>query len=249
MLGPKERFSNRVEDYIRYRPSYPPEVITLLRNECALGPNWTIADIGAGPGNLARLFLTNGNRVLAVEPNQEMREAGENLLAGEAGYTSIAGSAEETGLPDNSVEMITAGQAFHWFDQAPARLEFERILKPGGWLVLVWNTRKADASSFARRYDEMLQSLPMDQCRKAADDEIEAFYPPGKLTKTILYNEQRLDRQSFIGRVLSSSYIPKEGEEGHEQLIRGLNLLFDAESQDGVVVFPYDTEVYSGRLS
>src|SRR5579871_4054457 len=132
MLGPKERFSSRVADYVKYRPHYPPEVLDVLRRECGLADSWVIADIGAGPGNLARLFLANGNQVIGVEPNRDMREAGAELLAHDKQYQVVDGSAEDTGLAKASVDLVTAGQAFHWFEPAAARKEFKRILRPDG---------------------------------------------------------------------------------------------------------------------
>src|SRR5215469_16795520 len=138
----KQRFSNRVTDYARYRPSYPPELLDLLRMECGLQHEQNIADIGSGTGLLTKLFLENGNRVFGVEPNGEMRSAGEEVLRGYPNFTSIDGSAEATTLADSSVDFISAGQAFHWFDVELARGEFRRILKPGGWVVIVWQDRR-----------------------------------------------------------------------------------------------------------
>src|SRR5437870_2796600 len=140
-LRPKERFSRRVENYVKYRPGYPGAVLDWLRQHCGLTADWVIADIGSGTGFLAELFLKNGNRVFGTEPNSEMRAAGETLLKKYSRFVSVDGSAEATGLDSSSVDLITAGQAFHWFDRPRARQEFERILKPGGWAALVWNER------------------------------------------------------------------------------------------------------------
>src|SRR5712691_7831802 len=140
----KQRFSNRVADYVRYRPGYPPAVLDLLRTDCGLRPDHVVADIGSGTGILSKLFLENGNRVFGVEPNAEMRQAGEEYLASYDGFSSIEGSAESTTLADSSVDFITAAQAFHWFDPQAARREFARILKPGGWVVILWNDRRME---------------------------------------------------------------------------------------------------------
>src|SRR5689334_15561560 len=134
MVDPTLRFSNRVDNYSKYRPTYPSAVLDLLAAECGLTSNALIADIGSGTGLLAELFLTNGNRVVGVEPNREMRAAGERLLANAPGFTSVDGTAEATTLAAGSVDFVTAGQAFHWFDRALARVEFARILKPEGWV-------------------------------------------------------------------------------------------------------------------
>jgi len=146
------RFSSRVEDYVRYRPGYPREVITLLTTECGLTAESVVADIASGTGIFTRLLVENGNRVFGVEPNREMRAAGEQFLKAYGQFTSVAGSAEATTLAAQSVDMITAAQAAHWFERAKARGEFVRILKPGGWLVLLWNERKTDGTPFLRDY-------------------------------------------------------------------------------------------------
>ena len=137
-----ERFSNRVQDYARYRPHYPAAVIGSLQTNCQLLETSVIADVGSGTGILTELFLRHGNPVLAVEPNRQMREAGERLLEGYPHFQSIAGRAEATTLPEQSVDFVTAGQAFHWFDRKKAKAEFSRILKARGWVVLAWNERR-----------------------------------------------------------------------------------------------------------
>ena len=129
------RFSDRVENYVLYRPGYPPEALQALRDECGLTPNHVIADIASGTGIWTRMLLQNGNKVFGVEPNPEMRKAGERLLAAFPNFTSVAGTAEATTLADQSVDFVTAAQAAHWFDRKRSRREFVRILKPGGWLV------------------------------------------------------------------------------------------------------------------
>ena len=144
------RFSDRVADYVRTRPGYPTAVLDILGTETGLNPATVVADVGAGTGLSAELFLRNGNTVFGVEPNREMREAAESLLAGYANFHSVAGSAESTTLPDASVDLIVAGQAFHWFDVPRARAEFRRILRPDGVVVLMWNTRRLDTTPFLR---------------------------------------------------------------------------------------------------
>src|ERR1700694_1707214 len=144
--SPTARFSDRVENSVRYRPGYPHEVLDLLRAECGLRPSHTVADIASGTGAFTRLLLENGNRVFAVEPNAAMREAGDQLLRSFDKMTSVAGTAEATTLPSASADFVTAAQAAHWFDRARARAEFVRILKPGGWCVLIWNERRTAAT-------------------------------------------------------------------------------------------------------
>src|SRR4051794_14847949 len=157
-----ERFSNRVENYIRFRPSYPQAVIEVLRRNCQLTKTAAIADIGSGTGILAEMFLRNGNLVYGVEPNRQMREAGERSLRGYERFQSIDATAEETRLPSMSVDFVIAGQAFHWFDQGQAQREFKRILKPEGWVALVWNERREDSTPFAKEYERLLRNYGTD---------------------------------------------------------------------------------------
>src|ERR1700678_1940440 len=156
------RFSDRVENYVRYRPGYPPEVMQELKTECGLNPRHVVADVASGTGIWTRLLLENGNPVFGVEPNPEMREAGEGLLGAFPKFTSVAGAAEATTLADHSVDFVTAAQAAHWFDRAGARREFVRILKPGGWLVLLWNERLTDSTAFLREYEQLLLTYATD---------------------------------------------------------------------------------------
>lgn len=151
----KQRFSSRVADYVRYRPGYPSEVLPLLRTECGLKPGHVVADIGSGTGFLSELFLKNGNRVYGIEPNDAMREAGEEYLASYDNFSSIVGSAEATTLESGSVDFVSAGQAFHWFAPSATRTEFRRVLKANGWIVILWNDRQRD-TPFADAYENLL---------------------------------------------------------------------------------------------
>lgn len=157
-----ERFSNRVDSYLKYRPSYPQAAIDYLYNDIGLHPNSKIADIGSGTGSLSKLLLERGSEVIAVEPNQAMREAAEQRLSSHPGFQSRSGSAEATGLPDQSVDFIVCAQAFHWFDQAAAQTEFRRILQPGGKVILIWNSRLTHGTSFRKEYDQLLHTYGTD---------------------------------------------------------------------------------------
>src|SRR5260370_29926783 len=160
----KQRFSNRAADYVRYRPGYPAAVLDLLRTECALRPSHVIADIGSGTGLLSKLFLENGNRVFGVEPNQEMRQAGELHLQSYRGFVSVEGSAEATALPAACADFVAAGQAFHWFEPEKPRREFQRVLRPQGWVAAIWNFREMEAP-FARAYEDILVKYGTDYTR------------------------------------------------------------------------------------
>ncbi len=254
MIDPTQRFSSRVDNYIRYRPSYPAAIVDLLEKECGLTPEWVVADAGAGPGNLTRLFLDNGARVVGVEPNREMREAGERLLRGYPTYSSVAGTAEATTLADASVDLVTAGQAFHWFDQTRARQEFARILRPPRWVALVWNERRVDATPFLVAYERLLLAFGTDYAqvghRDATDDAaLERFFAPNGYRRATFENRQMFDYEGLEGRLLSSSYAPEAGQPGHDAMLDELRALFDKYQEDGTIAFAYDTSVYYGRIS
>ena len=152
----EQRFSDRVENYVRYRPSYPQEIIPLLQRETGLIPQHVIADVGSGTGISAELFLRAGSVVHAVEPNREMRAAAERLLAHFPNFHSVDGTAQATTLPDHGVDFIVAAQAFHWFNTPETRAEFSRILKPGGHIVLIWNERRLDSTPFLQAFEQLL---------------------------------------------------------------------------------------------
>src|SRR5438105_6634219 len=209
--APTTRFSNRVQDYAKYRPGYPPEMFELLKRECGLFRHTYIADIGSGTGILARYFLEDGNIVLGVEPNAEMRVYAERDLAQFKKFTSVTGTAEATTLPNTCVDMVTAGQAAHWFDSAKARTEFVRILKPGGGVVLAWNEREVDAAPFLRDYEKLLLEFGTDYAdirHEKTTENIAQFFAPSEFRSAVFANQHVFDFAGLRGRLLSSSYVP-----------------------------------------
>lgn len=245
------RFSNRVADYVRSRPGYPPEVLDLLKTEIGFTPAMVVADIGSGTGKSSEVFLENGNVVYAVEPNAEMRSAAESLLTRFGNFRSVSGTAEVTTLPDSSVDAIVAGQAFHWFDVAIARVEFRRILRGNGPIILMWNTPKEDSTPFMRAYIQMLRTYGTDYKQvvhtNLTSEELQAFYG-GPCEYRVLSNDQFFDREGLRSRLMSSSYVPAPGHPNHEVVLREVDRLFDENNEDGKVRFVIDTEVYCGRL-
>ena len=250
-LRPTERFSDRVADYIRYRPSYPPELLDCLRRQCGLTPRWVVADVGCGTGLLAKLFLENGNRVFGIEPNAAMRAAGEEFLHAYDQFVSREGSAEATGLEACSVHLVTAGQAFHWFDRRRTRSEFERILNPGGWVALIWNERLT-STPFLSDYEHLLHRYSPDYSkvdhRNVGEEVLAEFFHPGHFRQEILFMRQQFDWEGVRGRWLSSSYVPAAGQPGHEEMRSELQAIFSRYQQDGLVDWEYKTRVYYGRF-
>ena len=252
MLDPTKRFSTRVENYIKYRPGYPPEIIPLLESECGLTSETLIADMGFGTGLLTELFLKHGNPVVGIEPNADMRAAGERLLTKYSNFKSIDAMAEATTLRENSIDMIVAGQAFHWFDRAKARPEFQRILKPNGWVVLIWNGFHVEASPLNNGYQEIVLRYGTDYkevAREISGVEVEPFFAPNKCKCAKFKFRQMFDFEGLKGRLLSSSYAPDANHPRFAEMIDELRALFEAHQKDGRVQFDYDTEVYYGQMS
>lgn len=194
---PTQRFSNRVDNYVLYRPSYPAEVVTVLEQEAGLRREHVIADIGSGTGISTRLFLDHGNSVFAVEPNSAMRQAAETSFTGNVRFNSVNGTAEQTNLATNSIDFVVAGQAFHWFDRTQARGEFSRILRPSGWVLLMWNTRRTDTTTFLREYEHLIGEFAIDyrqvDHRNIDHAKIQSFFTFAPLRYRRLDHVQKLD--------------------------------------------------------
>lgn len=251
-VDPTQRFSTRVEDYVRFRPEYPSAVLETLEGECGLNSASRVADIGSGTGILSRLFLEHGNPVWAVEPNREMRESADRQLGRFTNFRSIDGRAEATTLSDHSVNFVTVGQAFHWFDRTAARAEFIRIVASDGWVMLVWNERDTTSTPFSRAYEKLLQRFGTDyrtvDHRRIDETVLEGFFGPRGLASQTFPNRQTLDREGLRGRLLSSSYTPEPDQPNYESMLQDLDTLFDRYAFDDRVVLEYVTQMYFGHL-
>ncbi len=246
------RFSNRVEYYVKYRPTYPPEIIDFLTKTINLSSNSVIADIGSGTGLLAELFLRQGNPVFGVEPNLEMRQAGEEFLQHYPRFTSIDGTAEATTLADRSIDVIVAGQAFHWFNVAQCQPEFQRILKAGAWVVLIWNERQTETTPFLRAFEAFLHNFSTDyqqiDHRNVDHQLLTTFFGGTHYQLQTFPNQQVFDYDGLLGRVLSSSYIPMPGDANYQPMLTTLEKLFAQYQEQNQVAFLYDTKVFYGQL-
>ena len=249
----KQRFSNRAADYARYRPGYPSALYDLLARQCGLQTHHVIADIGSGTGLLSRLFLDRGNGVYGIEPNAEMRSAGQETLHSWSNFTSVDGSAEATTLPDSSVDFVTVGQAFHWFDVASTQREFRRILKPSGWVVIVWQDRRMHETRFAQDYENVLQRFAVDY--KSVKDtypeteKMRRFFDSGTFESHQLRNHQDFDWEGLQGRLRSSSYAPTESHPNYLPMMAELRRIFDTHQSNRIVTMEYFAHVYLGKLA
>lgn len=250
-----QRFSDRVEYYVRSRPHYPIALLEFFQTQLHLKPDHRIADIGSGTGILTQLFLKNTNPVFAVEPNQPMREAAEKSLANHQNFHSISATAEATTLPTANFQFVIAGQAFHWFDRSRAKQEFKRILTPNGYVVLIWNERRLNDPGFAQAYEKLIKDFAIDlpQVRRqtitAVDSKVLAdFFAPAGYRTESFDNPQALDLNGLLDRALSSSYLPLPGHPRCNEMLEELRKIFAQYAIDGQVWQNYDTRAYYGQL-
>ncbi len=249
---PTERFSDRVDNYVRYRPDYPPALLDWLQRELAVDTGWRVADIGAGTGISSRLLLEGGYQVITVEPNAPMRAAAERDLAAYAGFRAVDGRADATGLAAASIDLITVAQAFHWFDEQTTRGEFARILRPDGLAAIWWNSRRLVGTPFLEGYEALLRAWGTDYESVAErypdDSQMRAWFADGYRAGARFAHCQQLDFEGLRGRLMSSSYVPPAGHPNHQPMLQALRELFDACAVQGRISFDYDTRIFAGHL-
>lgn len=245
------RFSDRVDDYVRYRPDYPVALLEWLQREQGVDRHWHVADVGAGTGISSKMFLDAGYRVTAVEPNAPMRGAAEQWLRRYDRFDAVDGRAGATKLADASVDLVTVAQAFHWFDEVAARREFARILRPQGLVAIWWNSRRLTGTRFLEGYEALLLRFGTDYTsvaeRYADDAHMRVWFGAGYRGSASFGHGQRLDFDALRGRLMSSSYAPQAGHPQHEPMLQALRELFDNCAEDGTVSFDYDTRIFAGQ--
>jgi SAM-dependent methyltransferase len=252
-LRPTARFTDRVEDYVKARPGYPPDIIGLLEQRCGLTPRSTIVDVGCGTGLLANLFCKYGCSVVGVEPNAAMRMAGQQFLAGYKHFEMLDGTAESIPILNGVADFVTAGQAFHWFNPDSARREFKRVLTPNGWVVLVWNYREFKGSKFAEDYEALVLRFGVDYAEvhqrwTISDAGLERFFGHLRFCRESFLNIQRLDYETLMARIQSSSYMPRPDNPNYSPMFREAECIFRDHQQDGFVLMKYNTRVIYGQL-
>jgi ubiquinone/menaquinone biosynthesis C-methylase UbiE len=247
-----ERFTGRVNDYERYRLRYPVAVIEILASRCDLRVDHLVADVGAGTGMLAELFLEHGNAVIAIEPNDDMREACERLASAWPGLTVKKATAEDTSLEDSSVDFVAVGRAFHWFDLEKTAKEFRRILRPGGWVVIASNSRVRDDSPMSVTYESLLREHGTDyeanHERYESIGRVKEFFAGGELFREEIYGEQRLTLEELVGQTQSLSVTPEPGHAKYEGMQEALRAFFSKWQVDGVVGMKTVCRVACGRF-
>ncbi|HWB27497.1 MAG TPA: class I SAM-dependent methyltransferase [Chitinophagaceae bacterium] len=243
-LQPTERFTGLVDNYAKYRPSYPPELIDFIEQETGLQKDWNIADVGSGTGIFSRLLLERGYKVYGVEPNKNMREAAESGLVPYKKFTSIDATGEKTTLQGRSIDLITVAQAFHWINAEEAKLEFRRILKPPGYVALIWNIRTTN-TPFLAAFEQLKIDYGTDYkaTRMLKENDIASFFEPGHVKYACFPHYQRLDYEALKGQLLSTSYVPQEGKK-HDEMIEMLESLFSRYVENELVKIEYEAKVY-----
>jgi SAM-dependent methyltransferase len=251
-----QRFTDRAGYYAQTRPRYPAQLADFFRSQIALAGGGAVADIGSGTGLLTEVLLEVGDPVFAIEPNADMRKTAEGLLGKHPAFRSVNATAEDTGLGAGAINVVTAGQAFHWFDPVKTRIEFKRILTPRGRVVLVWNERRTAGRPAAEAYAAIVDEFrtaprsPTHTALTSGNREIlRQFFGSEGFEITQFDNHQTLDFDGLVGRVLSSSSMPLPGQGRHEEMMGRLRQFFDEYQVGGSVRIEYDTRLYHGRLS
>jgi ubiquinone/menaquinone biosynthesis C-methylase UbiE len=246
-----QRFTGRAESYSKYRPSYPIQILDIFEKEAKFDSTKVVADIGSGTGILSRLFLENGNKVFGVEPNDDMRRLAELNLEEFQKFESIKGTAENTGLEDESVDLIAVAQALHWFDPEKSWREFRRIAKHGCYLCVLYNDRKKDdPSGITHEYEEIIQKYARNKPKleRIEDDILSQFFKEWSFKKFSLPNKQILEFEGFLGRVSSASYMPRPSDLEFSAVERELKDVFDKHHKDSKITLSYDTNIFLGLI-
>lgn len=247
----KDLFTGKMDDYSRYRPGYPQGIIQLLEKHASLTKDSVVADIGSGTGILSALFLHYGNMVFSVEPNRDMTARARRDLSGFPGFHPVDGTAENTGIEDGLIDIIVAGQSFHWFNREKAATEFRRILKPGGNIALIWNDRIPESTGMNADYERICKAFSPryhgSGSSSVGEPAISEFFN-GNYSIFILENAQSLDLEGIKGRYFSASYAIGKGDPDYDRLNHAFEDAFEKNRVGNTVQLRYETRIYLGKL-
>lgn len=238
----------RIDYYQKNRPSYPQEILSILKNRYGVHESQYVADVACGSGLFSKLMLKNHFEVIGVEPDEQMRDRAIQRLGKYEHFQLIEGTAASTGLPDNCVDMITVAQAFHWFDTPQTVKEFCRILKPGGLILLLWNERKTDHDLFHQEYESLLWDYAVDYDRSLHRsypmDRIKHLFPSFSLRCHKLRNSQEMNLQSLMGRLESAHYCPPLEHPSYLPLMEGVKELYQSYKENGKIRLEHQCKIY-----
>ena len=251
MTDPENLFAGKASIYSRYRPGYPREIIQILEEETGFNNDWKVADIGSGTGILSGLFIENGNTVYCVEPNYEMQSEALRRYDNLGNHIPVTGTAEHTNLREQSIDLIVAGQSFHWFNTDLAKEEFGRIIRPGGFAALIWNNRSEDEGTFSREYDKICVKYSRNYhgtgSTAITEETFQNFFTHGYRRYNI-QNYRQIDQDGVVGRYLSAIYALKPEDSDYGIAMKSLMDLFRRFQKDGKVTMEYTTEIVIGKF-
>lgn len=236
--GPPTSFAGVAGAYERGRPSYPEEAVRWLVGDEPLDA----VDLGAGTGKLTRVLVSLGHRVTAIEPLPEMLEL---LPAAAPGAFAMLGNAEIVPLPDDYADVVTCAQSFHWFDHAVALPEIARVLRPGGRLGLVWNSRD-DRDAWMARLSEIIGNETVEETDVVPLLERSGLF--GSVERAVFTFEQALDREGLLDLVLSRSYVAKLSADDRAPVLEAVARLFDETAGADGVRLAYVTDCFRASL-
>jgi len=246
-----QRFSQRAENYDKFRPSYPHALLQFLHAAIPITPELMIADIAAGTGIFTEQITAWGNQVYVVEPNRSMRQMAHRRLAACGQCTFLDGTAESTGLLEDSVDLFVSAQAFHWFDLVKTRAEFERVGRNSPHVAIVWNLRNTK-SAFEMGYEDFIRTYATDYLkvsqRKMDTLEVRSFFAPSSSLYRVFGHIDWLTQEQLVGRTLSYSFLPDETSPVLPEMLAALTALFQTHQRDGKVRLSYKTRLFVGRI-
>lgn len=249
-----DKFTDKAEGYAKYRPSYPLEYIEYLISGAGSKEDCMIADIGSGTGILSRQLLESERlfHVIGVEPNDDMRTIAEQILKPYSRFISVKATAEHTTINENSIDLVTVAQAFHWFDIEQFRLECQRILKQNAKVALVWNSRDGSSEINKESFDICQKYCPNFKGFSGGMEEtsiaFQQFFKNGKYEYKYFRNDLPFTLIGFLGRYLSASFSPKKNDKEYNPFITALSNVFAKYSTNGEIVIPNITKSYLGEV-